>query len=159
MMPRMRPVSEQLRRSLRLRLFPRGALYFRRGSPVRLEIHYLVVRERFSVATLAIWEKLVSHLSSSGTASASSGWLPSAAALAISSAVSVPWTPWWVGTQWMAASLFLDISRVPTSLAATVKRCPGPMASDWILSMAAMESAKIVYHRPASWRWSMMLSA
>ena len=71
-----------------------------------LEIHSVVVRERSSVATLA------SHLSSSGTAS--SGWLPSSAALAISSAVSFPRTPWCAGTQWMATSLLLDTSWVPT---------------------------------------------
>ena len=80
-----------LRRNLRLSPFHRGGLYFRQGSPVRLEIHFAIARGRFAVATLAIWDRLVSHLSSSGTAS--SGWLPSAAALAILPAVSLPRTP------------------------------------------------------------------
>ena len=64
---------------------------------MRLEAHSAAVRERPSVATLAMWDRLVSHRSSSSTAP--SGLLPSAAALAISSAVSFPWTLWCAGTQ------------------------------------------------------------
>ena len=50
------------------------------------------MRGRASVATLAMWARLVPHLYSSG--SASSGLPPSAAAFANSSAFSLPGIPW-----------------------------------------------------------------
>ena len=85
-----------LRRSLRRRPLPGGGLYFLRGSPRRSEIHWAAVRDRSSVDTRAIWDRLVSHLRLSSTAL--SGTAPSAAAFAYLSAISLPGTSWWAGT-------------------------------------------------------------
>ena len=45
------------------------------------------------------------------------------------------------------------------SMLATAKRWPGPVASDLMRSMAAVESTKMVYRRPLSWRWARTWSA
>ena len=74
---------------------PGGGLYFRSG-PVRSEVHWPVVRDRASMATLVICGRLVSHRSSSGTASP--GFPPLAAALAYSSAFLLRGIPWCAGT-------------------------------------------------------------
>ena len=85
-----------LRRSLRRRPLPGGGLYFLRGSPRRSEIHWTAACDRSSVDTRAIWDRLVSHLRLSATAL--SGTVPSAAAFAYLSAISLPGTSWWAGT-------------------------------------------------------------
>ena len=59
----------------------------------------------------------------------------------------------------MATSLALDISLVQAPTAAAAERCPGTMLSDLILSIAAVESTKMVYLWPLSCLWSMVLSA
>ena len=85
-----------LRRSLCRRPLPGGGLYFLRGSPRRSEIHWAAACDRSSVDTRAIWDRLVSHLRLSATAL--SGTVPSAAAFAYLSAISLPGTLWWAGT-------------------------------------------------------------
>ena len=80
------------RRSLHLRSLPDGGRCFRRGSPVRSAIHWAADRARALVATLAMWDRLASHLQSSGTTSSSSP--PPDAACAYSYTFSLPRTPW-----------------------------------------------------------------
>ena len=139
-------------RSLHFTPLPGEGLYFLLGSPRRSKIHCFVLCDRASVATLVMWERLVSHLSSSGTML--SGLLPLAASLAYSSAFSFPVTPWWAGTHRTVISLSLDITRLQPSMAAMPKLCPGLMASVLILSTAKVESMKIVYCWPLSCLWS-----
>ena len=96
-----------LRRSLRRRPLPGGGLYFLRGSPRRSEIHWAAARDRSSVDTRVIWDRLVSHLSLSATAL--SGTVPSAAVFAYLSAISLPGMSWWAGTHRTATVLFLEV--------------------------------------------------
>lgn len=59
----------------------------------------------------------------------------------------------------MVTSFPRPVISLQTSMAARVKAWPGPMASDRMRSMAAAESAKIVYWRPLSCRLSRTRSA
>ena len=51
----------------------------------------------------------------------------------------------------MVTSLLLAITWEHRSMAATAKLCPNPMLSDLALSIAEVESTKIVYRRPLSY--------
>ena len=92
------------------------------------------------MADLVMWERLVSHRYSSGTSSP--GARLSAAALAYSSAFSLPVIPLCVGTQRIVTSLSLFRILEQTSIDALAKRCPGPMVSVLTLSMADVEFDK-----------------
>ena len=59
--------------------------------------------------------------------------------------VSLPAILQWAGTQRVVTSLSLVMILEWTSEIAVAKRCPGPRASDLSLSMAAVESEKMVY--------------
>ena len=91
-------------------------------------------------ADLVICERLVSHRYSSGTSSP--GVLPSAAALANSSAISLPGISLCAETQRMVTSLSRLRIREQTSIDGMAKRWLGPEVSDPTLSMAAVESTK-----------------
>lgn len=84
---------------------------------------------------------------------------PSPVAFAYSSAFSLSGAPWCAGILRTVISYSLSSSLVLTSMTAMSKRCPGPMASGPILSMAEIESAKAVYLWPLSYFWSSMRSA
>ena len=70
--------------------FPAGGLYFRLGLTWS-EIHWAVKRDRAAAATLAMWDRPVSHLYSFGAAASGSPHL--AANFVYSSAFSLPGTP------------------------------------------------------------------
>lgn len=69
---------------------------------------------------------------------------PSAASFASLSASSLPSTPWWAATHLRVISLSLPLMRSQTAIAAMAKRCPGPGASVFTRSSAAVEPAKMV---------------
>ena len=94
------------------------------------------MRDLASVAPLVIWERLVSHRYSSGTSLQKA---PSAAALAYSSASSLPELPLCTATQRMVTSLSLLRIREQTSVDEIAKRCPGPMVPDLTQSIATVE--------------------
>ena len=94
------------------------------------------------MATLVIWDRLVSHLYSFGTISLGpSPQLRSSRSYLL----SLPWAPWCAGAQLMAASLSLASSLVQTSMAPTAKHCPGPTTSILIPSIAAVEQKGCIY--------------
>lgn len=86
------------------------------------------------------------HVGKSCLPSGTSLWraLRSAAALAHSSAFSLPWIPRCSGARRIATSLSLSRMRVQTSTEAFAKRWPGPVASVSILLIAAVESTKMM---------------
>ena len=92
-----------------------------------------------------MWERLTSVESSSST---SWSWLCGAdrltAALSYVSAISLPATLLWVGTQRVVTSLSQARTLSPTSIAAMAKHRPGPKASVLTRSMAAVQSTKTV---------------
>ena len=112
-----------------------------------------------SVAVRVMYESEVSSSSSPGVASSWHGADRSAAALAYMSAVSLPATPVWEGTQRMVTWSPRAWMRSQTSMAATAKSWAGPRASVLTRSMAAVESAKMVKHLPAPWSPSNQSSA
>ena len=76
--------------------------------------------------------------------------LPSAAALAISSAYSFPSTPLCAGVHHMVKVLSRLVRLSTVALIALVKAWAGPVLSCWIRAMAAWESKKTVYLCPLS---------
>ena len=126
-----------------MQALPDGSLYLR-SAWTWPDIHSLVARSLVSVVDLVIWDMLVSHRYSSGT---SLQRAPSAAALANSSAFSLPVVPVCAvcGTQRAVTSLSLLRAREQASMAAMAKRWPGPMVSILTLSIAVVKSEKTVY--------------
>ena len=89
------------------------------GGVLLALIHPILVLPKNSNTALVDFS-LHSHL----TGTALSGLPPSAAALAYSSAFSLPRIPWWAGTHQTVISLSLDNTLLQPSKAATPKLCP-----------------------------------